>query len=1113
MVATISPISSAASRVAYFQKDGYYAKDDPEHQRASRWFGKGSEELGLTNQVTADAFEKIMDGQVFGTDITLGRTRDGKREHRPGVDITFSAPKSVSIEALIFDQKDIVKCHDAAVRSSLELIQETALTTRAYDPATKRMERQVNPSMVAATFRHDTSRNLDPQLHTHCLVANMTKGEDGKWRSLDMGGLRAQMKFIGAYYRNELAAGLRELGYDINPDKAGQILSFSIGEHKQETLDAFSTRRQDILAWLKENNMSYNTRNAQKAALATRSAKVEISREELAADWQSRARGMGLEKTESVHSEKTRDERAPETSLMGDAFRSISHLEERQPVFPKRDLLGAMLGRSAGRFKYGEITATLDALVNDGHLLPGKLTHSREAFVSERTLSAERGVLKFYKEGVGQARAIEPDGFEHDTLPKNLTDDQRDALSHLLTSEDRVVGIEGRAGTGKTTMLAALPHFHRSENYIALAPSASAAQVLGREAGMPARTLAWFNTKYSNVDTPAKELNGARIILDEASMVSTVDMKTLMHLVKRHEVEQLVLIGDTKQLRAVQAGQPFRQLQMAGMETAQMDEIIRQNDPDLKMAVEYVLEGNISAALSKLHEGDQRVVESNHMAKDAADIWLNMGGPDRENTIVLAQTHAMREEINDHIRDGLREDGQLGTNEITLMRLTNTHLTRSELAESKSYNPGDWLVFNSDQPPYRIKAGDHYTVTGYKEGEDGNEKILLEGRNGEERFINPDSSIRYRFALYEATELNVAEGDTLKWTRNDKELGVFNGAEVFVEKINRKTITLIDHSDGEKRLKLPLDAVALSHLDHGYCKTVHSAQGSTADHVIAVLDSGYESGLGRMTDQSAFYVEISRARESAVVLTDNIEELTNTLERNTGAELTGLEFVGELSEPEKEIEAPSLDITKLELAIEIEDPSLDITEPELAIETETPQLGMAENIAEPVIETINEERQQEYLEYGNEITVENTELAILNEPAMEIGINLTEHDAVQARIPTDDPFQGYGNMMGNHRRVGDDDRGFELGVGEFAASVELLWQDEIVDTLGLNREEFEAREAEILDGNPLQEYENMMGNHKDVGDDDRCEEYELEINEQELEIEEKDIADDYELEI
>ena len=1018
MVASISPISSAASRVAYFQQDGYYASNDVEHQLVSRWVGEGAEELGLTKHVDADSFARIMDGQILDTDIALGRIRDGKREHRPGVDITFSAPKSVSIEALVFGQDDIIKCHDAAVRATLSLIEKEALMTRGYDPATKRTDRQSSPSMVAATFRHDTSRNLDPQLHTHCVIANMTKGGDGKWRSLDMGNLRPQIKFFGAYYRNELASGLLELGYDLSKDKIGHVSSFEIAGYQQETIDAFSTRRQDILAWLQDNNMSYNSRNAQKAALATREVKIDASREDLAADWQSRARSMELEKTERV----VASEKEFSTSSMRDAFRAIAHLEERQPVFPKRDLLGEMLGRSAGRFQYGELTATLDKLVGDGHLHGAKLTHSREAFVSKRTLTAERLVLKFCKEGKGQARAIEPNGFENTTIPKNFTNDQKDALSHILTSEDRVVGIEGRAGTGKTTMLAALPEFDKSAEYIALAPSASAAQVLGRETGMPARTLAWFNTKYGNADAPAQELNGTRIILDEASMVSTVDMRNLMNIVKNHEIEQLVLIGDTKQLRAVQAGQPFRQLQMSGMQTAQMDERIRQRDPDLDKSVGHVLEGNISAALTKLNEGNQRVVETDHLARDAADIWLDMGERTRENTIVLAQTHAMREEINEHIRDGMREEGQLGTNEIALTRLVNAHLTRSELAEAKNYNLGDWLVFHADVPPYRIEADDHYMVAGYKEDKDGNQNILLEGKNGEERFINPDSNIRYRFSLYEAVELNVAAGDTLKWTRNDHDLGVLNGENVFVEKITKKSITLAHDNGDDKSLRLPFDAPALCHLDHGYCQTVHSAQGATADHVIAVLDSGFESGLSKMTDQSTFYVEISRARDSAVVLTDNIEELTNTLERNTGMELTGLEAIGELRAPKqemhREIESPlmNIDLDKIRQH-QPDDRNLNIDIEVNAAPDKSQELQQGTEI---LVEVSNKKSQKTDVE----LVAKNTEPSVQNQAVHDFDISLAEHEAIQAEIPDGNPFIEYGNMMGNYQEVGDD--GYEL---------------------------------------------------------------------------------------
>ena len=348
MVATITNISSAKSSVKYFEKDGYYAKDDPEHKRASRWYGVGAEELGLTNQVEKDDFERIMNGEVLGTDTLLGRNLDGERKHRAGVEITFSAPKAVSIEGVVFRQEDVVKCHDDAVRLSLGLVQEELLTTRAWDPATKRMERESSPSMVAATFRHDTSRNLDPQLHTHCLIANMTKEKNGKWRSLDMGNLKREEKFIGAFYRNELARGMRELGYEITKDMVGHVPSFSIGGYEQETLDGFSTRRQDILHYLKENDMPYSTRNAQKASLATRGLKIDMSREDLDIDLGARVKEMGIEKVDRV----AEREKEYEVSSLNDGFRSIEHLSEQQPVFPKNAQKAQMLGYSRGRFNY-----------------------------------------------------------------------------------------------------------------------------------------------------------------------------------------------------------------------------------------------------------------------------------------------------------------------------------------------------------------------------------------------------------------------------------------------------------------------------------------------------------------------------------------------------------------------------------------------------------------------------------------------------------------------------------------------------------------------------------------------------------------------------------------
>ena len=182
VVASIGAISSAAQGVSYYERDGYYAKDDPAHRDASRWTGKGAAELGLSGPVDPDAFKEILEGRVPDeTGHRLGRKqKDGTLAHRPGRDVTLSAPKSVSLAALIGGDQRIVAAHDKAVERTLAWVEKNVAETRLSDPDTRRMVRAGGQKMVAATFRHDTSRNLDPQLHTHAVIANMLQGGDGK---------------------------------------------------------------------------------------------------------------------------------------------------------------------------------------------------------------------------------------------------------------------------------------------------------------------------------------------------------------------------------------------------------------------------------------------------------------------------------------------------------------------------------------------------------------------------------------------------------------------------------------------------------------------------------------------------------------------------------------------------------------------------------------------------------------------------------------------------------------------------------------------------------------------------------------------------------------------
>ena len=210
MVASIGAVASSAQGASYYERDGYYAKDDPEHLRLSAWAGRGAAELGLEGAVDPDTFKAVLEGKVpDGSGRQLGRRgKDGEIQHRPGRDLTLSAPKSVSLAALVGGDARVTEAHDRAVARTLAWFEKNVAETRMKDPETGRMARTGDQKTVIATFRHDTSRNLDPALHTHAVIANMVQGEDGKWRSMANERLYESKMLLGALYRSELAQGL-----------------------------------------------------------------------------------------------------------------------------------------------------------------------------------------------------------------------------------------------------------------------------------------------------------------------------------------------------------------------------------------------------------------------------------------------------------------------------------------------------------------------------------------------------------------------------------------------------------------------------------------------------------------------------------------------------------------------------------------------------------------------------------------------------------------------------------------------------------------------------------------------------------------------------------------
>ena len=904
MVATVTRLKAAATTVHYFEADGYYAKSDPEHRKASGWYGEAAALMGLHGPVKPKRFEALLAGYVPGTDIRLGRLRDGEHQHRPGVDVTFSAPKSVSLEALVYAAPKtgarVVKAHDEAVRATLGFIETELLQTRSYEPETGRRPRVEADGMAAATFRHLASRNLDPQMHTHAVIANMTRGRNGEWRSAEFTAVERSKLLIGAYYRNELRMGLEKIGYATVPTLVGRMPGFEIAGYQKPMLDAFSTRRRELLDYMQERGWENTPARAQQAALYTRQRKAEPDRQVLRETWQERAQELGPARDRDIA--RGRDgigasatpvpEPRAQPSALAVVRQAVEHLEERRTVIPANDLRAWALAHGGGRHSLDALDAGIARLRRDGHLIEATARRADLAFVTDRARDAERDIIAGMHAGLDAGRSLVPaEAVEARLDAAGLNPGQRDAVRGILLSPHVTVGVQGHAGSGKTTMLRAMAELAGDRQIIGLAPSASAARVLEGEADIPARTLQWFLTRYRDVgdgiaspertEEARKALGGSVLILDEASMVGTTQMRALTRIAAETGVERLALIGDRRQLRAVEAGQPFALLQDAGMPTARMDEVVRQRDTDLRQAVLHMVADEPRLAVEELGNGVLEM-DGDELGRKAAQLWLDLDPDLRPGTAILAPTHELRAEINAAVRHGLEDEGVLHGPELEIERYVNLHLTRSQKGDIANYREGDIAVFHHDVYGVRAKAGDACRVA-----EVGDERVVLTFPNGKERTIDPSGYIRYRLDLFETRPMVLKAGDRVRWTRNDSARGLINGEHTEILSIRRVNVT-IRTRDG-REIVMARDDPQLHHLDHAYSSTVHAAQGITCDRAIAVLDTE----RGGVADQATFYVELTRARDNVVLLTDDREALIEALETSPAEQMSALKAIGE----------------------------------------------------------------------------------------------------------------------------------------------------------------------------------------------------------------------------
>lgn len=883
MVCTVSDIKTAGAASAYYsQTDDYYR--DRGHAPTA-WQGKGAEALGLRGEVETSQAEAMLEGRLPSGE------RVGGDDHRPGWDATFSAPKSVSVAAYICGDDRLIAAHDKAVSEAIAWLERETACTRIREDGQIRTEATGN--LAAATYRHDVSREGEPDLHTHSVIMNVTQSADGQWRSLESRPLYRLQTDAGAVYRAALARECERLGYRIEKTVAGDHPSFELIEVSKELREQFSTRSQQIERELEKMGLTRKTATPEQkqiAALNTRRSKENLDRGNLLHEWRDQARAaghevpalpQGLEIDAAVYRERAENA----------VRQAVEHLAERESRYTERQIVTEARKLGMGGIDDQDIRAAVADLARRGELIETQ-TRQHDAITGQKSVQAgyttheaqqaERHMLDTAGRAAGAVRpamsaeaAAEAIRSQETKTGFEFNDRQREATQALLTGSDRVTLIQGYAGTSKTnSVLAASAAALRAQGYdvVALAPTHSAAKTLGQAIGAEGRTV----SKYLH-GRPEPAGRPTVYMVDEASMLSARDMDKLL---SRTAGGRVAMVGDVKQLGSVEAGAAFRQLQAgSGLQTQVLDHIVRQRNDQLKAAVYDALKGDVQSALNKIDVRELDTRES-RVGAIAAD-YAGMSREDRDKTIIIAPGRDDRREINNAVRAELAARGELGDS-VHITALDSRDMTAVERRQAGSYAVGDQVQAGRDYASLGLKKGDMARIVDVNVDKN---RLTVETVAGERKTIDPSRVTK--LSAYESRDMQVAIGDKLVNRANTESLK--NGTALRVERIAGGYIQARD--DAGRLHKL--DVRAQHRLDHGYAQTAHESQGRTCKNVLIHA----ESTRTNLQNQQGMYVALSRATDGAQIYTDNREVLAAQIERETGQKESALEAADHFRNP------------------------------------------------------------------------------------------------------------------------------------------------------------------------------------------------------------------------
>jgi len=693
-VLSISPPLTGAGQGDYYlelAREDYYTKggEPPGH-----WHGKGAKALGQKGQVTPDDLRSYLDGYSPDSKAALVQNA-GKEDRQAGWDLTFSAPKSVSVlwsQASPEIRKEIQAAQQEAVNKALSYLEsEAGITRRGKGGGDKEQA-----GLVFATFEHGTSRAQDQQLHTHALLLNIGVREDGTTGSIESRGIFRHKMAAGAVYRAELSHQL-ETRLGLLSEKKKNW--FELKGVSPELIDETSKRRKEVQAELSKSGYS-GAKASKVATLNSRTVKEHVAREELFAKWQEAGRQFGFSEAEVNKLLGQKINRNIEGEKAQAFELSLNKVTARESHFTKRDLVRSMAEEAQGRgFGAKDIFSTTDKYLKDSpEIVRLGVFDGQERFSTKEIVELEKKTLLIVKSRKDENLTVRESSVNASIAKrKNLSEEQTNAIRHITQKSGGVQIVSGMAGTGKSYMLEAARDAYENDGFtvIGAAPSGIAAKGLENSTGIKSTTI---HKRLADLGRGDLALNERTVlIIDEAGMVGTRQMAKLVNEANSSKTK-LILVGDEKQLQSVDAGGAFSAFSKE-LGRSELKTIRRQNDAWAREAVSDFAHGESKKALAEYAKrGLVTVSATPTEARDALiSDWKKDGAANPDKNLILVGTNLDAKILNERAQ---------------ALRYSGEHTAQIGLeANGYSFHAGDRILFTKNSSKYGVQNGSLGNVT------------------------------------------------------------------------------------------------------------------------------------------------------------------------------------------------------------------------------------------------------------------------------------------------------------------------------------------------------------------------------------------------------------------